>query len=270
MTDEHDEQPIESTKGEPLFVRKNVPAFETKGVNDDDRTIEAVVSTNIVDRDGEIVEPKAFKGRLGTFLKNPVMLWNHDPFQPPIGKAVKLDILDDRIEATFQFRPKGENALADDVFSAFKGGFLSSFSIGFRVFEVTEGKDAKTGNALPPRITDAELFEVSAVTIPANTDAVVRADRMLRTVKSALYGGHIEAKTVYSAPTDCDVLERAALILSERKDALTDQETKALEKLALAVFCNELRNAPEPEPEINKELAEAVQGLRAELAEATR
>jgi HK97 family phage prohead protease len=198
------------------------------------------------------------------------MLWNHDPFQPPIGKATKLEILDDKIEATFQFRPKGENALADDVFSAFKGGFLSSFSIGFRVFDVDKtGKDAKTGDPLPPRITDAELFEISAVTIPANTDAVVRHDRMLRTLKSAIYGGQIEAATVYSAPTDLDVLKRAALIARERRDKLSECERKALDELGLAVFCAGIDSAPEADLDMQK-LAEAVQGFRAELAEAVK
>lgn len=236
-TDDEEESGKSATKGY-LFERKGVLAFSTKAINDDKRTIDAIVSTVQVDRDGEIVEPKSFKQRLASFLRNPVMLWSHDPFQPPIGKVTKLVIHDDRIEATFQFRPEGESELADDVWLAYRGGFLTSFSIGFRVFRVEESNDPKTGKALPLRVVDAELFEISAVTIPSNTDAVVRADRVLRRVKSALYGQHSEAKTIYSTPTNTDVLKRATVIVTQETHRLTDQERKAFEDLQLALFCS--------------------------------
>lgn len=231
---------------EPLFERKHVPCFavKAKSIKEKDRTLEAVVSSDIVDRDGEIVVPKAFEKRLDTFKANPVLLWNHNPFEPPIGKVVDLEISEKRIDAKMQFRPEGDSELADDVFKAFAGGFLSSFSIGFRVFEVEQSKDVATGRPNPVRITDGELFEISAVTIPANTDALVKADRMLRRLKGAGFqAGDEQIRTVYAAPTDLDVLKRCRAIAKRIQDrvALRDQvnadELAALEELRLAVMC---------------------------------
>ncbi len=142
----------------------------------DKRTLSATISSNSVDRDGEIIEPSAFTERIATFLKNPLLLWMHNAFEPPIGKVTSLEFTKNSIEADLKFRAPGKSERADEVFGLFEDGTLNSFSIGFRVFEMVEGKTDE-GEFKPPRITQAELLEVSAVTIPANTDAVAKMVR---------------------------------------------------------------------------------------------
>ncbi len=132
------------------------------------RTLTATITSNAVDRDGEIVEPTAFKQRIGTFQKNPVLLWMHNPFVPPIGKVLDLRFVDNRIDATLRFSPEGRSTLADEVWASYADGALTSFSIGFRVHEVDR-------SARPHRIVDAELLEVSAVTVPANPEATAKS-----------------------------------------------------------------------------------------------
>ncbi len=157
-------------------VRRWVPMMKAIGESIDSatRTLRAVITTNDVDRDGEIIEPSAFRKRIDTFLDNPVLLWMHDPRQAPIGLAKGLEFFDDRIEADLQFRAEGKSQIADEAWGLYEDGTLKTFSIGFRVFEVEESVDEKTGNPLPPRVTDGELLEVSAISIPSNTNAMAK------------------------------------------------------------------------------------------------
>lgn len=139
------------------------------------RTLVATISSDSIDRDGEIVEPGAFRERIATFQTNPVLLWMHNAQLPPIGKVLDLTFESDRIVASIRFNPEGRNELSDTVFECYADGTLSSFSIGFRVHRV----DRRDG--APPRIVDAELYEVSAVTIPANPDATAKRLELLAT-----------------------------------------------------------------------------------------
>lgn len=157
-------------------VRRWVPMMKAIGGSIDSatRTLRAVITTNDVDRDGEIIEPSAFRKRIDTYLDNPVLLWMHDPRQAPIGSAKGVEFFDDRIEADLQFRAEGKSQIADEAWGLYEDGTLKSFSIGFRVFEIEESVDEETGNAKPIRITDAELLEVSSVSIPANPNAIAK------------------------------------------------------------------------------------------------
>ena len=152
--------------------RKRSNVMRAKSVDAKARTLDATISTNQVDRDGEIVEPSAFQDRIDTYMSNPVFLWMHQQ-DKPIGNVRDLDIKEDRIDAVFQFREEGKSELVDDVFGLYEDGTLKTFSIGFRVFRMEFEAD-EAGQNLPPRITDAELYEVSAVSIPANPGAVAK------------------------------------------------------------------------------------------------
>ncbi len=202
----------------------------------DKRTLRAVISNNSVDRDGEVIEPSAFQEHIKTFLANPVLLWNHDPRNPPIGKVPGVEFFDDRMEADVQFRKAGDDPLADSVFSLYDQGILTSFSIGFRVLPggYEEGGDDGKGNIKPPRITKGELLELSSVTIPANTGAVAKAVEMARVLQSGVdvsrshmgsdwgqvvtpesvkFVSSAQEVTTYTALSDVDMVKRAADIV---------------------------------------------------------
>ena len=204
------------------------------------RTLDAIISTNQVDRDGEVIEPAAFKGRIDTFMANPVLLWMHNPLSPPIGKVESLDFKPDRVEASLKFADEGTTELADDIWGLFKQGILRTFSIGFRIFEMIQEHDAD-GDPKPPRVTDAELFEVSAVSVPANPNAVAKLYR-----QSELLGGQpLTSSTKMLACSHVELLQRAKLVL-DRVDQkglegryVSDEELAAVRDLRLsAVIAN--------------------------------
>ena len=123
--------------------------------------IKGYASTNDQDRAGDIVDPTAWsKGGIGNYENNPIILFNHD-YHNPIGKTPELGV-DAR-----GLKIKGKiSKSAGKVSELIKEGVLGAFSVGFRVkdadyIEETDGY----------RIKDAELFEISVVSVPANQAA---------------------------------------------------------------------------------------------------
>ena len=51
---------------------------ETKAIEDKEGYIKTVVSTEAIDRDGEVILSKAWGNTLGEFMKHPVLLSSHD------------------------------------------------------------------------------------------------------------------------------------------------------------------------------------------------
>jgi len=123
--------------------------------------IKGYASTNDQDRAGDVVHPSAWsKGGIGNYENNPIILFNHD-YHNPIGKTTELGV-DER-----GLKIKGKiSKSAGKITELVKEGVLGAFSVGFRVkdadyIEETDGYSIK----------DAELFEISVVSVPANQAA---------------------------------------------------------------------------------------------------
>jgi len=123
--------------------------------------IKGYASTNDQDRAGDVIHPAAWaKGGIGNYENNPIILFNHD-YHNPIGKTTELGV-DER-----GLKIKGKiSKSAGKINDLVKEGVLGAFSVGFRVkdadyIEETDGYSIK----------DAELFEISVVSVPANQAA---------------------------------------------------------------------------------------------------
>lgn len=177
-------------------------ALVTKGAK-----IAGWLSKYEVDRDREIVEPDAFNASIPDFMKNPIMLFNHDD-DFPIGKF-------------FSVAPRSnegvwcEGSVADQwARDLVEQGVLQSFSARFRVApdgiefeEVDEENDpveaapAEPDDCMPEelyygagpslavatkriyllgRITKAALLEGSVVSIPCNRSTQFTVQKKLR------------------------------------------------------------------------------------------
>lgn len=146
-------------------------------VDDDDRTVTAVISTSTVDREKEVLLPKG--ADYEQYKKNPVVLWAHDYRETPIGKALWIKSARKNITAKVKF---AETEKADEIYRLFKGHFLNAFSVGFLPAE--DGSHPPTPDevkrnpewAEAKRIYDKwELLEFSAVPVPANPEALATA-----------------------------------------------------------------------------------------------
>jgi HK97 family phage prohead protease/HK97 family phage major capsid protein len=131
---------------------------------DDDGSVHicGMASTHDEDRANDVIMAEAWtKGGLGNFEKNPIILFNHD-YNKPIGRATGLKVTENGLE----LKAKISKAAPDHVAQLVKEGILGAFSVGFRVKDadyITETDGLK--------IKDAELFEVSVVSVPCNQAA---------------------------------------------------------------------------------------------------
>lgn len=127
----------------------------------------AIASSEIEDRQGEIVKQAGWN--LKNFKDNPVLLYMHDHTKP-IGKATRIWVDKSGTKPLLKF--KGFISDATDELKGYKklveDGILNSFSVGFRPLEMD-------GN----EITKSELFEISLVSVPANPEARLLAQKSL-------------------------------------------------------------------------------------------
>ncbi len=150
---------------------------EVKEVSD--RVLEFTGSTEEVDRDGETISAEGWD--LKNYKKNPVFLWGHNYYNPPIGKALKVKAEDGKLNFKIEFADADTYAFADTIYRLYKGGFLNATSVGFIPKEWIDGD----GDKAPRRAyIKQELLELSAVPIPANPNALQNAQEQgLITVK---------------------------------------------------------------------------------------
>ena len=136
--------------------------FKSQTVEDGSVMIRGMASTNDFDRAGDTISPDAWaKGGLKNFENNPIILFNHD-YNKPIGRATGLKVTPSGLELEAKISKSAPESVCDLV----KDGVLGAFSVGFRV------KDADYLSETDGyKIKDAELFEVSVVSVPCNQAA---------------------------------------------------------------------------------------------------
>lgn len=149
----------------------------------DERTFSGYASARTVDRDNEVVLPAGMN--LEQFQKAPVLLWGHAWGQPPIGKDISI------VNDGYGLRTRSlmaETALANDLWTLVKGGFLRTSSVGFISLEIATPNSKDYGSLMDAArkwpewnskaapdafVTKAILLEHSLVSCPANIDALV-------------------------------------------------------------------------------------------------
>ena len=147
------------------MTRRAYSLLEIKAVNEDRRIIRGVATTPAVDRVGDIVEP------LGVKFNNPMaFLWQHD-HSKPIG-TVKFDKptasgITFEAELPIIDEPGTLKDRVDEAWQSIKLGLVRAVSIGFRAIEYSFIENGGI------KFTETEVYELSAVTIPAQPDAVM-------------------------------------------------------------------------------------------------
>lgn len=126
----------------------------------------AVITTNAIDRQGEIVEPDGID--LANYLANPIVLYGHcysGLESIPVGRATSLEIVHEgdrkSLKAQWQWQADDVTPLISAVRKSWERGFLNTVSIGFMPGEY-DGNTIKT----------SQLLEFSVVPVPANPQAL--------------------------------------------------------------------------------------------------
>ena len=289
ITQEEALKSYEETKMNKIFkLDSSIKSIEEV---DGELKIAGYASTDSVDRDSDRILSTAWtRGGLKNYENNPILLFNHD-YNRPIGRV--LEISTDRRG----LKIKGIiSKSAGDVYNLVKEGVLSTFSVGFLV------KDADYDKSVDGLIVkDAELLEVSVVSVPANQDATFSLaksfdsqDDYLNFKKqfingdanmAATEGARDASRKVKMDDNTQDMINKAvasALAASQKasdekvaKEAAEKAASEALEKkvaeaAAKVIATSEERIAAELEKRFGEkevDLTKALDGLRGELAE---
>lgn len=167
-----------------VLFKKAVASFdeEKKSV-----IIEGYASTEEQDRHGDIVAPEAFSKALGVYMKNPVILLQHD-LDKPIGKVIRAEARDDGLFVRAE-------VFHEETIESIENGVLKAFSIGFYPLLVV-AKNVENGEELPldqwqnlgfeemskfsPYIKELELVEISIVSVPSNRNSLFTLAKSLK------------------------------------------------------------------------------------------
>ena len=138
--------------------------------NDAGKGYLVVASTGDIDRHGDTVAPDGW--RLDAYRANPVVLWAHDYRQPAIGRAAAVWRQGGSLLASIEFAP---TEFGGTVAALYQQGYQRGVSVGFRPIRFEERRDGRSGAFLGIRFLEQELLEISAVPVPANGAALLRA-----------------------------------------------------------------------------------------------
>lgn len=191
------------------------------------------VSTRDVDRDGDVVMPSGWDVKM--YQENPVGLWSHRNDMPAIFKALETKADSYGLMQVIEF---ADTEHAQEIKKLFVGGFLKTFSAGFRgvksLWRNNPGQAKEFADTMldceqdwpefkPNRdkvqrvIQEQVLFESSLCNIPANPFAMVQAIhkktlavsewmhkelKVEEYIKKAMDAGVIEPKTIVTKPPE--------------------------------------------------------------------
>lgn len=149
---------------------------EVKSFDEEKKTAKVIISTSAEDRDGDIVEPAAFKKSMKDYKRHAVLLSSHrqDTLTRQIGEGKSFKVNDDGVEGEYEWYVGKGNPEADWGFMLITRG-VAAFSIGFigKAYEMIESKDKDGHKYISGRkFTEIELLEVSQVLVPSNRGAL--------------------------------------------------------------------------------------------------
>lgn len=136
-------------------------AFNVKKVNGE-TFIEGWANRAVIDRGKDLITAEAWS--LDNYKKVPMILFNHDK-DNPVGKAVDIRANDGGLWIKAKLSTSKDPGISR-VRDLVEEGILNAFSVGFDAQD--EEKDGDGIN----NIRQAELYEVSIVTLPMNQDSV--------------------------------------------------------------------------------------------------
>jgi len=163
-----------------VVLASHVPVVRALG-GIDSRLVEFIITDESVDRASDMVK---FDGwNTDAFEKNPVVLWAHSHYDPPVAKSTEL-VFDEKkrqLRSVAEFTPRDVNPLGYMVYQMYVQRFLHAVSVGFQPKEwtwVSSDSDGERARRMGIDYLKQELLEYSAVPVPANQNALAVARGM--------------------------------------------------------------------------------------------
>ena len=215
---------------------------EIKVVDKSAGLITAVVSTESVDRDGDIIRQAHWD--LNHFKAHPILLSSHNyrGLQNQIGEWTAMGVSENKLVGEAKYYIKEGNPEADWGFKLASKG-RAAFSVGF-VPDMSKAKSIDSNGNLSYEFMGQELLEVSQVTVPSNADA-------LQTFKSIGLHPELEA-IVTEIMDDMDIKEQVADIAEQPSLIQAEFDYEALARELSVYLREDLRALVEEQFEKNQ------------------
>lgn len=204
-------------------MSKAYSTLKVKAATDDGetRTITGIASTPKQDRDNDVLD------MVGAKFALPIpLLWQHN-HNEPIGEVTEATVTDDGIEITATIvKIEEEGALksrTDEAWQSIKSGLVKCLSIGFRPLEYNYLEDS-----WGLHIKEWEWYELSAVTVPANPDAMITS---VKKIKQAFSDAEKSPTTPTKLPADAQVPEptTSAPVQTDEQPAIKSKSIKLVD-----------------------------------------
>lgn len=206
---------------------KNFQAKQTT----QDKPIRFVASTATPDRYGDVVDQKGWD--LRAYNRNPVVLFNHNPSQMPIGKG-KAYVENEQLMLEVEFDQKDE--MAKTIEQKVRDGFINAVSVGFQPSKTISRASLPSDHPYHGKsgsyFQASELLEVSIVTIPANNEATLskqfsREIGLADVARSLIINKHIIAITETDKGTVLvEFAQMEDMEMEPEEDAMKEEESE--------------------------------------------
>ena len=153
--------------GRAVLFKQYIP-LSVKSDGEKNRDLTFILSTGAVDRDRDTIAVEGWN--VEHYLKNPVVLWAHAYYQPPIAKAESVVKSAGALKATARFATAEEYAFADTIYRLLLGGYLRAVSVGFAPEKYLFNEERGGYD-----FVEQELREFSVVPVPSNPEALLDA-----------------------------------------------------------------------------------------------
>lgn len=176
---------------------------------------EGMANVGTVDRYGDIIQPRAFRRSLKSFLQNnPIVLYMHDRWMP-VGQIKQAKITQDGLWVSGYIIPAvdedglplqgTEGAFMRHFRSLVRHKVVRTLSVSFYILSKQDGEAADPMWPEKTRkvrvITDLELLEISFVTLPGSRESTVQVEGELK----SLFGEAIYKSLFYEPDSEIEV-----------------------------------------------------------------
>lgn len=222
---------------DPKQVKRVYSTMVVKAVDEEAREITGIASTPGTDRMGDVVVPEGAKFNLPIPL-----LWQHN-HDMPIGQVISAKVTAKGIEVVAKLAkadaPSQLHGRLEEAWQSIKSGLVRGLSIGFRPIKYAFLDDGGV------EFAEWDWYELSAVTIPANSEASITSVKSFAQAASGnsvvrldkpTAGVSAKPKSINPTPkegTNMNIAEQRKAFQAKRQelsDAISQLMTKATEE----------------------------------------
>ena len=166
-------------------MRKITRVAEIRGINQDDKSAEFIISNESIDRHGTVFKMDGWD--LSVYERNPIVCYNHqssgDNPDTIIGTS---EVFKDGADLIGRVIFEEDNPLAEKIWRKINKGILKMASVGARVHDYRWGNTDEGEDSGTVYFTRQELLEWSVVSVGSNPEAFKRSAESIEEIREEL------------------------------------------------------------------------------------